>query len=129
MSNPLLLPSLEEIADIERKRKQAIDALEISNGSVKCQKCSKNVPIVGKMARPINDRISNLQVRIRYLEGHYRGLAGKEDDIKQMKQELKELLQDDAEYEKLRGIPLYCTKNTRYKFVCGECFTKANRRT
>src|ERR671926_1211730 len=110
LSNPLPLPSLEEIEQMEKQRQRALDSLKISKGSVKCQKCSKDVPIVANMARPINDRISVLQVRIRYLEGHYRGVAGKEDDIKQMKQELDELLQDDAEYDKLRGIPLYCSQ-------------------
>jgi hypothetical protein len=126
VSNPQPLPSLEEIAAVERKRKQAIDALEISDGFVKCQRCRVPQRIVGKL-EPTGryGRISTLQVRLQYLKRY----NAKEQDIKATKQELDALLQEDSEYEKLRSLPLYCTKKTRYQFVCSECFTKANRRT
>ena len=126
MTDPIPLPSLEEIEQIEKKRQQAIDALEISNGFVKCQRCHVPQRIVGKL-RPTgnNGRISSLRVRLNHLKTH----DAKEQDIEQVQQELDRLLQYDAQYDKLRSIPLYCTKKTRYQFVCGECFTKANRRT
>ena len=125
MSNPLLLPSLEEIADIERKRKQAIDALEISDGFVKCQRCRVPQRIVGKL-EPTGryGRISTLQVRLQYLKRY----NAKEQDIKEVKQELDELLKEDSEYEKLRSIPLYSSKITKYRFFCSSCFDKVSRR-
>jgi hypothetical protein len=57
------MPSLEEIEQMERKRSQALEALEYviseSDKSVKCQRCGIAVPIVGKMSRPKNDKLSS----------------------------------------------------------------------
>ena len=50
-------PSLQEIEQMERQRSQAIELLEICNGSVKCQRCDMAVPIVGKLTRR-SDRIA-----------------------------------------------------------------------
>ena len=99
--------------------------MEISNGSVRCQKCSQDVLIVGKMEMTgSNDRIATLEVRLNWLKTH----NGKEQDIKEVKQELDELLQDDAEYDILRSIPLYSSKITKYRFFCSSCFDKVSRR-
>ncbi|MFL6418343.1 MAG: hypothetical protein ACJ71P_02860 [Nitrososphaeraceae archaeon] len=49
MNDPFELPSLQEIEEMERQRSQAIEALQIYDHSVKCQKCGIAVPIVGKL--------------------------------------------------------------------------------
>jgi hypothetical protein len=56
LNDPFELPSLEEIEQMERQRSQAIQSLEIYDHSVKCQRCAHDVPIVGKLNRPCNDR-------------------------------------------------------------------------
>jgi hypothetical protein len=76
----------------KNQRSQAIEALKISGNSVKCQKCGTAVPIVGKMTRNSNDRIGTLQMRIKWIEGHYNH-ATKEQDLKEIKQEVDELLE------------------------------------
>jgi hypothetical protein len=59
---------LEEIDEVERQRSQAIEALEISGNSVKCQRCGMAVTIIGKLTRTGNDRITILQKRIKWME-------------------------------------------------------------
>jgi hypothetical protein len=122
------LPSLEEIEQMERLRSQAVEALQISDNSVKCQRCSNDIPIVGKLGHHHNnDRIAVLQNRIKYLETHYHGhrFGGstdtRDENIKALKQELAELLAEDAAYDKLRNLPLY-------KFV-QVCMQKLLRQT
>jgi len=56
LNDPFELPSIEEIEQMERQRSQAISSLQISGNSVKCQRCGIAVHIVGKLARPCNDR-------------------------------------------------------------------------
>ena len=81
--DPVELPSLEQIEQIERQRMQAIEALEISGNSVKCQRCSAAVPIVGKVDRPKNDRVVALEKRINWIEAHYHDHhRDKADDLK-----------------------------------------------
>jgi hypothetical protein len=64
------IPSMQEVEEMERQRSQAIEALEVSNHSVKRQSCSTAVPIVGKL--PVrNDRIVVLQRRIKWREEHH----------------------------------------------------------
>ena len=76
MSNPIELPSLEEINEMDRQRLQAIEALEISedSSSVKCQKCGNAVPIVGKLMRK-SSRITALQTHLMWAEQHHRYLS------------------------------------------------------
>ena len=57
--------SLEEIEQMERQRSQAIESLHISNSSVKCQRCGHDVPMIGRLSRPQNDRVALLQKRIK----------------------------------------------------------------
>jgi uncharacterized protein len=64
------LPSLEEIEEMDRKRSEAIEALEISTHSVKCQSCGIAVSIVGKSTAR-NYRIAVLQKQIKWIEEHY----------------------------------------------------------
>jgi hypothetical protein len=107
------LPSLEEIEQMERQRSQAIESLQISDSdhSVKCQKCDVAVPIVGKLTAR-NDRIAVLQKQIKWIEQHYHGLytlrrhrgngnignnINKDNNnVKELKAELAELLEEDA---------------------------------
>jgi hypothetical protein len=65
--DPVEIPSLQEIEQMDRKRDQGLDAVEISISEageprhVKCQKCGNIVPIVAKLNRPKNDRVVILQ--------------------------------------------------------------------
>jgi hypothetical protein len=56
---------------MDRQRSQAIQALDIFDYSVKCQRCGNAVPIVGKLTKANNDRIGILQNRIKWIEEHY----------------------------------------------------------
>ena len=82
MNDPFELPSLEEIEQIKRQRSQAIEALEISGNSVKCQRCGITVPIVGKLSRPHNYRVVILQ-QIKWMENYYHGVSNI-NDLKQL---------------------------------------------
>ena len=127
MNDPFVLPSLEEIEEMERQRLQAIDTLEISNNSVKRQRCGNAVPIVGKLSRPHNDRVAILQKRIKWIENYSRGNVNRlsyTNEVKALKQELAELLEEDAKADKLRSLPLYSCRITGWKFVCSKCYDK-----
>ncbi len=63
MDDPFVLPSLEQIEQMERQRSQAIESLEISGNSVKCQRCSQDIPIVGKLNRPDDEGSSEAGIR------------------------------------------------------------------
>jgi len=60
------------------------------------------------------------------MENYYDGAASssdkKNDDLKALKQELADLLAEDAKYDKFRSLPLYsCSRITGWKFVCSKC--------
>jgi hypothetical protein len=122
LNDPFELPSLEEIEQMDRQRSHAIESLEIFDHSVKCQKCGIAVPIVGKLSRPCNDRVIILQRRIKWMENYYHGVN--KDDLKQLKQEVADLLEEDAKADKLRSLPLYSCRITGWKFVCSKCYDK-----
>jgi hypothetical protein len=122
---PQQIPSLEQIEQMERQRSQALDAVEISDNSVKCQKCGNVVPIVGKMSRTKNDKLLKLQTRQRFMENHPHFCS--KQDLEAVKQELAEVLKEDAAYEKLRSIPLTYWPS-RGKYVCGTCLGRLVRR-
>jgi hypothetical protein len=127
LNDPFVLPSIEEIVEMERLMSQAIDTLEISDDSVKCQRCGNPVPIVGKLSRPHNDRIAILQKRIKWIENYSRGNVNRPsytNEVKELKQELAGLLAEDAKADKLRSLPLYSCKITGFKFVCSKCYDK-----
>ena len=63
MYNPVQLPSLQEIEEMDKQRSKAIESLEISGNSVKCQRCSQDTPIVGKLNRPDNEGSSEAGIR------------------------------------------------------------------
>ena len=71
MNDPFELPSLEEIEQMDRQRSQAIESLQITDNSVKCQKCGTAVPIVGKLTKPTKgNRIDILEKRIKWIENY-----------------------------------------------------------
>jgi hypothetical protein len=46
------------------------------------------------------------------------------DTCKQLKEELADLLTEEAQREKLRSLPLYSSKITGYRFLCSHCYDK-----
>jgi hypothetical protein len=46
------------------------------------------------------------------------------DDVKQLKQELTDLLQEDTKADKLRSLPLNSCRITGWKIVCSKCYDK-----
>jgi hypothetical protein len=86
-----------------------------------------------------NDRIAVLQKQIKWIGEHYHGLytlrrhrygngnnINKDDNnnVKQLKAELAELLEEDVKYDKLRSLLLYSCRITGWKFVCSKCYDK-----
>jgi hypothetical protein len=124
---PIELPSLEEIEQMNRQRDQALEALEIFDHSVKCQRCHNTVPIVAKLRRPMNDRVAILQKRIKWLETHYRDERDKAENLKALNAELTELLKEDQKYDILRSLPLQYWPS-KGKYVCGACLDRLMRR-
>jgi hypothetical protein len=50
------------------------------------------------------------------------------NELQQLKQEVADLLQEDAKADKLRSLPLYSCRITGWKFVCSECYDKVYMR-
>ena len=46
------------------------------------------------------------------------------NSVKQLKEELAELLAKEAKADKLRSLPLYSCKMIGFKFVCSKCCDK-----
>ena len=84
---------------MDRQRSYAVESLQIFDHSVRCQSCGMAVPIISKLARPDND-------------------------LKALKQELADLLEEEAKADKLRSLPLYSCRITGWKFVCSKCYGK-----
>jgi hypothetical protein len=95
--------------------------------TLSCQRCGIIVPIVGKLPKPHPNRVAILQKRIKWLENYSRGNINRPSyisDVKALRQELADLLEEDANADKLRSLPLYSTKITGFKFVCSTCYDK-----
>ena len=123
MSNEFELPTLEQIEQMEIKRQQAIDSLQINetDKSVTCQSCGNAVTMI-PFTRSKNHRVINLQTRIRSLElNRYRGNVNT-NEIKALQAELAQLLEEDAQADRLRRLPLYSCRITDWKFVCSSCY-------
>jgi hypothetical protein len=85
----------------------------VSFDSVKCQSCGMAVPIISKLARPHNDRVAVLQKRIKWIENYsHDNNSNNKNDVIQLKQELADLLEEDAKADKLRSLPLYSCRIT-----------------
>jgi hypothetical protein len=78
-----------------------------------------------------------LQRRIKWLEERYprrHGGGGSSSNnsngngssgiVVQLKQEVAELLSEEAKRDKLRSLPLYSCRITGWKFVCSACYDK-----
>ena len=125
MNDPFELPSLEEIEQMERQRLQAIEALEISGNSVKCQRCNPDIPIVGKLNRPYNERVVILQRRIKWMENYCHGADI--NDLQALKAELADVLEEDAKADKLRSLPLstiFVEKKPRDDMYCSGVYAR-----
>jgi hypothetical protein len=71
------------------------------------------------------NRISLLQKRIKWIEHYCRGNnTTRDDDLKQLKAKLADLLEQDATSDKLRSLPLFSCKIAGWKFVCSTCYDK-----
>ena len=133
-SNPKELPSLESTTAIDRQQEESYATLEFSsygeNQYVKCQRCGQAKRIVGKLQRPKNDRIEQIKKRIRHIEEYnlkYNNNKATSDSggIKELKQELAQLIKEEEKRDRLRSLPLYSSKNTGYKFFCSPCWDQA----
>jgi hypothetical protein len=126
LNDPFELPSLEEIQEMDMQRSLAIEALEISNHSVKCQRCSIVVPLLRTLTKPRSNRIDALQKRVKWIENHSHGNSNAiaEVNLKQLKAELADLLEEEAKVNALRCLPLYSCRITGFKFVCSKCYDK-----
>jgi hypothetical protein len=60
--------------------------------------------LVGKLGRPCNEQAVILQRRIKWMENYSRGYNN--NDLKQLKAELAELLEQDAKPDKLKCLVL-----------------------
>jgi hypothetical protein len=68
-----------------------------------------------------------LQKRIKWIENYSRGNVNRPsytNEVKELKQELAELLEEDAKADKLRCLPLYSCRITGFRFVCSKCYDK-----
>jgi hypothetical protein len=72
------IPSLEQIEQMEKQWSEAIQSLQISNDSVKCQKCGNAVSLLRTLTKPKSNRIDTLQKRIKWIENYY-GKSYKQD--------------------------------------------------
>jgi hypothetical protein len=137
LNNPFELPSLESIEEMDRQRLQAIESLQLSDGFVKCQKCGVAVTLfrTSTPTKPKSNRIAALKRQIKWIEEHYHhhyvhrhygNTSNNKDNnnVKQLKQELADLLEEDAKAGKLRSLPLYSCRITGWKFVCSKCYDK-----
>ena len=125
----IALPSLQEIEQMDKLRQQAIESLQISESdqTVRCQQCDADIPIVGGLVRSHGSRITHLQDRIKRIENHPKFGNDKtilNNNVRPMREELAQLLVEDAKADKLRRLPLYSSRLTNFKFVCGSCFEK-----
>jgi DNA repair ATPase RecN len=123
LNSPFELPSLEQIKEMDSQRSQAIQSLEISNDSVKYQRCSRAVPLLRTSTKPRSNRIDALQKQIKWIEElHPHRGNNNNDNIKELKQELAELLEEEAKADALRRLPLYSCRITGFRFVCSKCY-------
>jgi hypothetical protein len=61
-----------------------------------------------------------LQSRIKWMENYYHGVN--DNDLNALRQELTALLEEDANADKLRCLPLYSCRITGWKFVCSKFY-------
>ena len=97
---------------MDKQRSQAIESLQIFGNHVECQRCGNAVPIVGKLTNTGNDRIAVLQKRIRWMENYSH--ISNINNLKALKQELADLLEEDTKADKLRSLPLFVDEGATF---------------
>ena len=80
MNDTLGLPSIEEVQQMERQIVEAIESLEMSNGSIKCHRydMANRIAVLRKRIKCLNHRHGNKN-------------SNKNDDVKTLKEELADL--------------------------------------
>ena len=63
-----------------------------------------------------------MQKRIKWMENYPR--ISTINDFKVLKQELSDMLEEEAKADALRRLPLYSCRITGFKFVCSKCYDK-----
>ena len=103
---------------MDKQRLQAIEGLQISNDCIMSKMWYRRT-YTGMLTKPRSNRIDALQKQIKWIEQHYlrSNNTSKDNDLKQLKQELAELLEEYAKADKLRCLPLYRCRITGWKFV------------
>ena len=128
-NNPIELPSMQIADAADRAQEEAYNSLEFvkKNKFVRCQCCHKPIKIVGKMHRPTNDRIVQIKKRIKSIEEYNvkYNKASSDSGINELKQQLEDLLKEEAKRDRFRCLPLYSSKITGYRFFCSLCWDKA----
>jgi hypothetical protein len=128
-SSEIELPSIEQIERIESIQKRNLESLEISDNTVRCQKCGNAVPMTPNNTPKFERkgrRICSLRHRIMWVEKH--NFGNKTENLKQLKQEYAELLQEDEKADRVRNLNLFSCKITKFLFVCSSCFDKLSKR-
>ena len=64
------------------------------------------MPLLNTLTKPRSNRIDVLQKQIKWIENHSHGNAIADVNLKQIKQELAELLQEEAKVDALRRLAL-----------------------
>jgi hypothetical protein len=81
---------------------------------------------------PKSARIDSLKYQIQWISQHpnyyHRNNANRDELIRAIKAELTELEEEERKLDRLRDIPLYSSKITGWKFVCGSCFDRIYKR-
>jgi hypothetical protein len=76
------------------------------------------VSLLRAVIKTLSNRIDALQKQIKWIENYSCGKINRPSYVNEVKQELAELLEEDAKADKLRSLPLYSCRITGWKFVC-----------
>src|SRR5918911_3177054 len=137
-NNAVVLPSLEEVEQMDKQQQNALESLEISitdyekTSYVKCQKCGRRIAMFKKLPRSyfVSNRITVLEKQIKRDEirkNHYYNNNNDYNDIMESKQELADLLKEEEKNDLVTRLPLYSSRMTGYKWICSECWDKSYR--
>ena len=124
-TSPVELPDIQDIEKMDRDKSEAIEALQISDHSVKCQRCGNSYRIAEKAIA--SWRIGRLQRRISHAQAHGVDTNNTDSSWKQDKQELEQLLAEEEKKNFLSRLPLYSSSITHYRFFCSICYDNAYR--
>jgi hypothetical protein len=120
------LPSMEQIAEIEKQQSDAKESLEISDGHARCQGCGSLKPLLSdntKLVRSTESKqIHRLRAIIKQIEKYN---FGGDISTKDQRQELSQLLEEEKKKDVFRRLPLYSSSATRYKWFCSSCYDRA----